>query len=72
MSPVFYVFFLRRWTRGIELDTAVEDGNRRAFRVFDALGTASFGALDPERLKIDSEAVIFGNRSLRMDEPGVP
>ena len=67
MSPVFYVYFLRRWTRGMELEDAVRDGNRRAFRVFDALGTASAGALDPERLKADSEAVIYGDRCLRIE-----
>jgi hypothetical protein len=67
MSPVFYVFFLRRWTRGTDLHVAVQDGNRRAFRVFDTLGLVSLGALDPERLKADSEAVIFGDRTLRID-----
>lgn len=67
MSPVFYVFFLRRWARGADLDAAVQDGNRRAFRVFDALGPLSFGALDPERLKADSEAIIFGDRTLSID-----
>ena len=29
MSPVFYVYFLRRWTRGMESEDAVRDGNRR-------------------------------------------
>lgn len=67
LSPVFYVYFLRRWTRGERLDEAVGDGNRRAFRVFDALGPASLGNLDPERLKADSAAVIYGDRSLKLD-----
>jgi hypothetical protein len=64
LSPVFYVYFLRRWTRGDRLGEAVDEGNRRAFRVFDALGPASFGSLDPAKLKADSEAVIFGDRNL--------
>ena len=38
-----------------------------AFRVFDTLGTALAGALDPERVKADSEAVIYGDRSLRIE-----
>jgi hypothetical protein len=64
LSPVFYVYFLRRWTRGDRLDEAVGEGNRRAFRVFDALAPASLGNLDPARLKADSEAVIFGDSTL--------
>lgn len=67
MSPVFYVFFLRRWTRGSDLVSAVEAGSRRAFRIFDALGLLSVGELDPARLKSDSEAVILGERTLRID-----
>jgi hypothetical protein len=67
LSPVFYVYFLRRWARGTTLDAAVGEGNRRAFRVFDALGPASLGNLDPEQLKADSEATIFGDPSLRID-----
>jgi len=66
-SPVFYVYFLRRWTRGMELNEAVRDSNARAFRIFDALGAISFGSLDAERVKADSEAIIFGDRSLRIE-----
>lgn len=67
MSPVFYVYFLRRWTRGRDLDESVREGNRLAFQVFDTLGLVSFEALDAARLKADSEAVIFGDRSIRID-----
>lgn len=67
LSPVFYVYFLRRWTRGESLASAVSESNQRANRVYDRLGLASFGLLDPAQLKAESEAIVFGQDTLRID-----
>ncbi len=67
MSPVFYVYFLRRWSRGEPLKSAVAESNRCAFLAFDRLGIASLGALDSARVKAESEAFVLGTDALRID-----
>jgi hypothetical protein len=65
-SPVFYVYFLRRWTRGTSLQEAVGESNRRMAGAFGRASALSFGNLDAERLGRESEAHIDGNGSIRI------
>lgn len=65
-SPIFYVFFLRRWLRGQPLADAVAEGNRRTGR---ALGLVSPGLLFNRRATAASTfAEITGDAGLRIDE----
>ncbi len=56
MSPVFYLYFLRRWARGWTLDEAVGAANRAAAERLSWLGMASG--------PFDASAEIFGPREL--------
>ena len=56
MSPAFYFYFLRRWTRGWTLDEAVAAANRAAARRLSWFGMAG-GPLD-------ARAEFFGPREL--------
>jgi hypothetical protein len=64
-SPVFYVYFLRRWTRGAILRDAVDESNSLMQRTLDRAAAVSFGALDADRVGRDSEAFCYGDERLR-------
>jgi len=65
MSPVFYFYFLRRWTRGATLGDAVGEANRLMRRALDRMGAVSLGALDADQVTRDSEAFCYGDDRLR-------
>jgi hypothetical protein len=59
-SPVFYFFFLRRWTLGARLDQVVAASNQRMRDVFAIGGAATGGQLDPDAHYANSQAHCFG------------
>jgi len=63
-SPVFYFFFLRRWTLGEPLDRVVAASNERMRGVFDMASAATQGYLDPDERFINSQALCFGACSI--------
>lgn len=60
VSPVFYVFFLRRWLAGWALDEAVADANEKTRARLELVGPATRGKLDGEAIAHDSRAELSG------------
>jgi hypothetical protein len=60
-SPVFYFYFLRRWTTGIPLDQAVALSNDRMHTVFELESIGTLGSLDAADVYANSEALCFGD-----------
>jgi hypothetical protein len=58
-SPIFYVYFLRRWNAGWPLDAAVADANAETARV---LGLLAYAGVSRERVA----AMIDGSRAVRV------
>jgi hypothetical protein len=58
-SPVFYVYFLRRWSAGWRLDDAVADANAETARV---LGMLEYSGISRERV----DAMVAGSRAVRV------
>ena len=58
-SPIFYVYFLRRWNAGWPLDAAVEDANGETARV---LGLLAYVGVPRERVA----EMIEGSRAVRV------
>jgi len=65
-SPVFYYFFLRRWTRGSAIDEAVQASNRHMERVLKAWEWISWGRWDAASLIGETTASFHGNGQLRI------
>jgi hypothetical protein len=65
MSPVFYFYFLRRWTRGAVLQDALAESNRLMQSTIMDLDYVSFGALDGATVSQESEAFGYGDKTLR-------
>jgi hypothetical protein len=63
-SPVFYVYFLRRWVRGHPLDQAVGEANEKAGARLMLAGAWSGGELDGAQLAKETEAVAAGHAAL--------
>ena len=57
-SPIFYVYFLRRWNAGWPLDAAVDDANAQTARV---LGLLAYAGVSRERVA----EMVAGSRALR-------
>ncbi len=64
-SPVFYVFFLRRWTRGATLQEAMDESNRLMRSTLARAESLSCGRLDAAKVSQESEAFCYGDRELR-------
>lgn len=64
MSPIFYVFFLRRWTSGWTVAEATREGNVRMRGVLGRVQFASAGILDADAFYRASEAAVFGDPEL--------
>lgn len=64
-SPVFYFFFLRRWTRGLTLNDAVEESNSLMRLNLARAEILSFGNVDAAIASQASEAFYYGNGQLR-------
>jgi hypothetical protein len=65
-SPVFYYFFLRRWTRGSAINEAVEVSNRHMERVLKAWEWISWGRWDAAALIRETTASCYGDGQLRL------
>lgn len=65
-SPVFYFFFLRRWTRDVPLDDALDEANRRMRSALVRAAGFSFDRMDADRVYKESEAACHGERHLRI------
>lgn len=63
-SPVFFVYFLRRWVAGAPLGESVVAANDETRRVLRVVGRVAFGAADTEVMIADSTAVRAGGASL--------
>lgn len=70
MSPIFYVYFLRRWTRGWTVAEAVREGNTRMRGTLGRVEILSAGTLNGEALYRASEAAAFGNNDLTIAGSG--
>ncbi len=70
-SPVFYFYFLRRWTRGATAESAMEESNARMRTVLRRLEPLTLGLLDAERAHRESEAYCYGEKPLRFTGNGI-
>lgn len=59
-SPIFFFYFLRRWTLGENIDEAIADSNGRLRRVIDWQARLPVGDIDPEVVYQATEAQCFG------------
>ncbi len=64
-SPVFYVYFLRRWTRGAALQDALDESNGLMRSTLARAAFLSFGKLDAARTYQESEAFCYGKKEIR-------
>jgi len=69
-SPVFYFYFLRRWTRGATLQDAMDESNGLMRSTLARVEFISFGKVDATRTSQDSEAFCYGERGLQFTESG--
>jgi hypothetical protein len=67
-SPVFYFFFLRRWTLGESLDQVVVASNMRMRDVFEVAGAATQRSLDPDERFANSQALCVGACNIRIGD----
>lgn len=66
LSPFFYYYFLRRWTRGDKIQEAANASNRLMKRAFDVMERCSFGKMDAAHMIRESVAGYHGNAHLRI------
>jgi hypothetical protein len=64
ISPLFYVYFLRRWVRGRSLGSAVEESNERMEDRFAFLELVTLGKLNATFLWENTQAMRFGPQHL--------
>jgi hypothetical protein len=64
-SPIFYVYFLRRWTRGATLGNAMDESNGLMRSTLARAELFSFGKLNAARINKESEAYCYGEKGLR-------
>jgi len=67
-SPVFYFYFLRRWTHGYTIRQAVEESNILAWRKFRQAQDITFGRLNAEQIVQESWASCRGDKQLRLED----
>ena len=67
-SPVFFVYFLRRWVAGVALGEAVVEANARTARVLGVVARFGLSAADTAELIADTAAVCTGTGSMRIGE----
>lgn len=63
-SPLFYFYFLRRWTRNATLEDAVFSSNKGMSKLLN-IGSIFSTALHPDEVYQESAAHILGNSFLR-------
>jgi len=64
-SPVFYFYFLRRWTRGAPLQDAIDESNGEMRSTLGRVEFFSFGNVDAARAFEESEAFCHGEKGMR-------
>jgi hypothetical protein len=69
LSPIFYVFFLRRWLAGWRLDDAVIDANRKTEGRIRLVGLTPIGDLDIDQVIADTLAWRQGADDLTLGSP---
>ncbi len=68
LSPIFYTYFLRRWTRGGQLEEALETSNLRMQNIVNRLELISLGILNADKINRASTAYCQGEEELYFDE----
>jgi hypothetical protein len=63
-SPLFYFFFLRRWTRNADIASAVKASNNGMQKLL-RIGKLFSQSLDPNQVYQQSEGMIHGNQKLK-------
>ncbi len=63
-SPVFYFYFLRRWTRGHVLRASVDDANHSMEFALVRMNLVTGGQGDPSQVYAESKAMCFGDDRL--------
>ena len=64
MSSIFYVYFLRRWTRGENVTQAMNTSNQNAWWTFRLWEAVPFWDFNAEEVFAESEAALFGEGAL--------
>jgi hypothetical protein len=64
-SPVFYFYFLRRWTRGATLQHAIDESNGLMRSTLARVEFVSFGNMDAAGISQESEAFCYGENGMR-------
>lgn len=67
-SPVFYVYFLRRWVAGVALNEAVIEANAETARVLGVVARFGLSAADTAELISETAAVCTGAGTMRIGE----
>jgi len=65
-SPVFYFYFLRRWSRGMPLKEAMDESNDLMRAALKRGESGSFGKLNAAQIAHESEAYSYGTTTLRI------
>jgi hypothetical protein len=67
-SPIFYFFFLRRWTRGTSIEDATDASNALMERTLNLWERVSLGHWNAAELMRESTASYFGRQGLRLED----
>lgn len=67
-SSMFYVYFLRDWTRGATVQEAMDASNVRAARTFRQWELLTLGKYDAEHIVKESTAASNGDTAIRIGE----
>jgi len=69
-SPFFYFFFLRRWTRGSDIEQATVASNALMERKLKIWERVTLGHWNAAALMYESKASSFGRNNLRIEDAG--
>jgi len=71
-SPIFYVYFLRRWVLGLPIPEAMDISNRSMETILHIARPILPAPYTPERVYRESKAFCYGQCSLHIDQIGAP
>jgi hypothetical protein len=66
-SPIFYFYFLRRWTCGYSLEKAVNESNQLTGKVFDRIFIFEKNNDNCNEYKRNTKAMISGNSKIKIE-----